>query len=553
MSSEFWVGPAAAPDTYRLVSLLGGGGEGEVWQAVLPLSTEGRRSVAVKIMRGTGERDEAERWARFGHLLRSLSHPGLVRVTDVFTGPAMHRAGEPGPGTCLYVVMDHIEGTNLREWCVDNPDTSASQRLRMLRMVASALDEMHSGATTEVPVAHGDVKPANIVVRPDGGAVLVDLGLARLTDATGVMGRSAPYAAPELRVPGAMATPEADRYAFAVALAEALTAQPPPLGRDGWLDPRALLDLLRAHPITGRRHLLVQQIMNLIAAPPDARPQQLRPWLDAAVDSLSQVTTDDTVTGPLAVAARQSPQFAHPQPTTRIDPPAPPTGSPRRRSRVPLIITMGVLVVLLAGAGAIALLRGGDDAGGSRTDASAATGLSPTPTPAAPTTDATPTSPTASAVPIAEANPSSSAPPSAAVGSGAITYLAELRPIDGSWDHSGTLAIDGKTYTHALVDQDCSSPSRPRTMEYDLARAYSSFQAVVGMSDDTDSGAEFRIEFFVDGLPQGQLTVKRGKVDPVTLSVRGVLTLKVIVSTVTGAQCDRGYPGLALGDPQLIS
>ncbi|MGH3710965.1 MAG: protein kinase domain-containing protein [Pseudonocardiaceae bacterium] len=164
-SANFWVGPYAAPDTYRLISLLGGGGEGEVWQAVLPLSTEGRRQVAVKILRGSGRPDEAAQWSRTGHLLQSLTHPGLVRVTEVFIGSGMHRAGEPtrqDEAPFVYVVMDYIEGPTLREWCDENPDATAATRLRMLRMVASALDEMHSGATTEVPVAHSDIKPSKV-------------------------------------------------------------------------------------------------------------------------------------------------------------------------------------------------------------------------------------------------------------------------------------------------------------------------------------------------------------------------------------------------------
>ena len=82
--ADFWVGPGDAPDTYQLVTILGGGGEGDVWKAVLPLSDAGRRQVAIKIMRGTGSPDEEAQWARFGHLLQSLAHPGLVRVTGVF-------------------------------------------------------------------------------------------------------------------------------------------------------------------------------------------------------------------------------------------------------------------------------------------------------------------------------------------------------------------------------------------------------------------------------------------------------------------------------------
>jgi serine/threonine protein kinase len=310
MSADLWVGPASAPNTYRLVSLIGSGGEGDVWEAVLPLSTKGRRAVAVKIMQSIGDPDEADRWQRIGHLLRSLRpHPGLVRVTDVFTGPGMHRAESgsdamdlvAGP-SFLYVVMDYIDGISLREWTLEYPDTGVAQRLRMLGMVAAALDEMHSGAETEVAVVHGDVKPSNIVVRADRSVVLVDLGLTHLTDAVGVTGRSAPYAAPELRKPDAQATPESDRYAFAVTIAHVLTGKPPTLDADGWLDPGALRELLSTSPLTARRHALVRHIMNVINAPPEARPRQLRTWLSGAVETLSQVTDD-----PLSVSGTAQP------------------------------------------------------------------------------------------------------------------------------------------------------------------------------------------------------------------------------------------------------
>src|SRR3954471_6776810 len=95
-----WVGTSTAPDTYRLIALLVSGGEGEVWLAELPLSTSGRTQVAVKIMRPAAHDPEsAQQWVRFGHLLRSLSHPGLVRVTEVFTGPHPHIRGAADHGS----------------------------------------------------------------------------------------------------------------------------------------------------------------------------------------------------------------------------------------------------------------------------------------------------------------------------------------------------------------------------------------------------------------------------------------------------------------------
>jgi serine/threonine protein kinase len=347
VTTEFWVGPLAAPDTYELVEMLGGGGEGEVWRATVPLSGQGRSRVAVKILPGTGAADEERRWAESGQLLRSLSHPGLVRVQDVFRGPAVHRRGEADADGTLsrYVVMDHVEGVTLREWVDENPDATAAARLRMLRTVASALDEMHQGASTEVPVAHGDVKPANVVVRDSGATVLVDLGLTRLVDAPGPVGRSTPYAAPELRGASPQATPEADRWAFAVTTAQVLTGEPPPVDGRGFLDAAALATQLRSHPVTRRRPILVRRILEVVAAPPEARPRALRVWLDGAADSLSQVTGPGPDEPPAA-----DPPLAPPAGGRRRT--AAPAGRPRRKWSL-LVVLVG-LAALLAGAGGVA-------------------------------------------------------------------------------------------------------------------------------------------------------------------------------------------------------
>jgi eukaryotic-like serine/threonine-protein kinase len=207
----FFVGPDVAPNKYRLMECLGAGGEGEVWTADLALSGLGRRRVAVKILRDDLiGRDDAS-WERHADLLRSVSHPGLVRVVEVFTGVRRHRLNEPQTALHRYVVMDLVEGETLRDWLAEHPDSTLTRRLQRLWNVAAALDEMHSGDQTVLPVAHGDVKPGNIVIRKDGTTVLVDLGLMRIADGTVVAGRTAPYAAPELFRPGAVTSPAADR------------------------------------------------------------------------------------------------------------------------------------------------------------------------------------------------------------------------------------------------------------------------------------------------------------------------------------------------------
>lgn len=552
-NADFWVGPHTAPDTYRLTSLLGGGGEGEVWRAILPLSAGGRSTVAVKILRSTGDPDEESRWERFGHLLRSLTHPGLVRVTDVFTGPQMHRetGADPHSRAC-FVVMDFIDGPTLREWCDENPDATAARRLRMLRMVASALDEMHSGAATQVPVAHGDVKPANVVVRDGDGTVLVDLGLTRLTDGAGVAGRSTPYAAPELRAPGAMATPEADRYAFAVTAAQVLTGQPPPTGPDGWLDPGALESLLRAHPVTSRRPLLVRQVLDAVTAPPEARPRQLRIWLDSASDTLSQVTTghptSDTTT-PIPAPLRVDP------PTEVLPTPAyagAVAPQPRRRRRALLASAVAALLVV-AGIAAFLLTRPTATA---PDPVNTASGLSTLTATSAPPTTATSTiadTPTAvdTATPAANATGLPTGP----------QYLNELAPVDrdpltsnGS-TRDGSFNASGTTYGHAInMNPGCANhDGGTYWIDYDISRKWSTFTTTVGLSDDSPADATATYTLIADTKPIATGPLTLGTATPIHLPITNVLRLRLQINNPesSSTKC-RGRTSIIWGDPTLL-
>lgn len=529
-SSDFWVGPTGAPDTYRLISLLGGGGEGEVWKAVLPLSREGRSTVAVKILAADGGIEEQHRWDRFGHLLRSLSHPGLVRVTDVFLGPVRHRENSADPGSrAAYVVMDHVDGPTLREWCDEHPDATASQRLRMLRTVASALDEMHSGAATHVPVAHGDVKPANVVVSDDGATVLVDLGLTRLTDTAGTTGRSAPYAAPELRGPTAQATPEADRYAFVVTTAQVLTGHPVPTTPDGWLDPVALERLLRASPITARRPLLVRQVLEALAAPPEARPRQLRLWLDSAADTLSQVTFNGGQS-----AAAHVPFTPHQAAITETGPFQPyeapllaPPAALRRRRRRPLALAGVMLVLIAAGAaGAFALWPTAVDPQASPADSAAApTTLAPPVPNTGPTSRPTPSG--------ADASASTTALPATS------TFLTTMKPVDRG-NHTGdngghdvdSFNTNGVHYGRAIgMRAWCTNQEGgDYWVDYDLGRSWNRFTATVGISDDSRSEAGATYTLLADNqvLASGALTL--GTSTPIDVSVVNVLRLRLQIN-----------------------
>jgi serine/threonine protein kinase len=556
--ASFWVGPHSEPDTYQLTAVLGGGGEGDVWKAILPLSDAGRRQVAVKILRGTGTPEEEADWSRFGHLLQALAHPGLVRVTDVFTGGGLHRNGQPPtPGDFRYVVMDFVEGPTLRDWVDENPDASAAARLALLRMVASALDEMHSGATTEIPVAHGDVKPANIVVRPDGGTVLVDLGLARLTDSSGVSGRSNPYAAPELRTAYAQSTPEADAYAFAVTSAQVLTGTSPPTDASGFLDLAALQQLLQTSPTLQRRPMLVSQILAVLSAAPEARPGLLRLWLDAAADTLSQVTTlaDGSLKAPDATTLMGLG-------STGV------TGAPRangRRRR--LAIAAAVLAVLLVAAGGAYALAGHGSAQKAIHTASnvskPTSAATPTDTATATTTATSTDSPTtpsstASAITAATAT-TTAADPLAPITQwiGDMTSVAS-RTEDGN-DNAGAFKSDAVIYPHSLgLQSRCYNHNGGDVWtEYDISRGWATITGHIGVTDDSPTGSPDTWKIYGDGKLIASGTATFGQNTPISVSVANVLRLRILINDPGTAlqNCDAfaHAPMVVFGDLQLTA
>ncbi|MDI1463221.1 serine/threonine-protein kinase [Catellatospora sp. KI3] len=343
---RLFVGPRSAPDTYRLLQLLGAGAEGEVWSAERSLSQQGRQRVAIKILE-PGQGRDVESWERHSALLRSVHHPGLVRVLELFVGPGRHRAGEPALDERHYVVMEHVEGQPLPDWLVRVRDRPLPYRLRTLAGVAAALDELHSGRQTVQAVAHGDVKPGNIVVRPDGSTVLVDPGLMRIADGTLITGRSAPYAAPELFQPGGTIDPATDRFAFAATVAHAVLGEQPPARADGYgLDLNRLTERLRADPMCGSLTTVQRRILDALAAAPAGRPPHLSAWLATLVNEAD----------PTVVLPGGDPRHAPPTVVDALPPWTPPAtpGEPRSRSTALVVavvlLSLAMLAVLLGAA-----------------------------------------------------------------------------------------------------------------------------------------------------------------------------------------------------------
>jgi hypothetical protein len=148
---------------YRVVSLLGQGGFGAVYRA---WDMKLRGPCALKENFSTSP-EAQKQFDREASMLFNLRHPGLPRVFDSFVVP----------GQGQYLVMDFIEGEDLRQWLERaHKPLAEAQVLTWMRQICDALSYMHA---QKPPIIHRDIKPANIKITPAGEAVLVDFGIAK--------------------------------------------------------------------------------------------------------------------------------------------------------------------------------------------------------------------------------------------------------------------------------------------------------------------------------------------------------------------------------------
>jgi serine/threonine protein kinase len=183
---------------YELVAEIGRGAMGSVYSARDPLLA---REVALKILhKNAGNLDEARALAR-------LTHPNVVTVHDV---------GEDDGR--VWIAMERATGETLGAWVNSAPRTWEAI-LAVFVQAARALEAAHAAG-----VVHGDFKPDNVLVAPDGSVKVMDFGLARLVDVSRddvLLAGTPAYMAPE-QLEGGVATPASDQFAFATTLHEAL-------------------------------------------------------------------------------------------------------------------------------------------------------------------------------------------------------------------------------------------------------------------------------------------------------------------------------------------
>ena len=201
---------------WRLEREIGRGGMGVVWEAARDDHSFEQR-VAIKLLSsGVQSSSGIARFVEERQILANLSHPGIARLLD---GGSMED-GSP------YLVMEYVEGERLDHWLARSP--SFEDRLRVFLSICPAVEYAHRHL-----VVHGDLKPANIMVTPEGQAVLLDFGVARLLDpVSGGLTQtrtrlfSPRFASPE-QVRGQPVTTATDVHALGVLLYLILTGRQP--------------------------------------------------------------------------------------------------------------------------------------------------------------------------------------------------------------------------------------------------------------------------------------------------------------------------------------
>jgi serine/threonine-protein kinase len=284
--------PGFIGDRYRLIRLIARGGMAEVW---LGHDSFLDRQVAIKVLKRHIARDETaiERFRREALACAGLNHPNIVAVYDSFA----HE------GTQV-VVMQYVQGRSLRDLLDKRKRLTPSLTIMMGASIAAALD-----ATHRHELIHRDVKPGNILVRPDGHFLLADFGIAKAMHASegadltndNIMMGTAKYLSPEI-VRGKHLDGRADLYSLGLVLYECLSGKVPFVCES---DADTALARLQREP-TDLQHLrptlspsLVRVVHKLLARNPDHRYQtgdDARIALLAALEDVRDDVRDDDAT-----------------------------------------------------------------------------------------------------------------------------------------------------------------------------------------------------------------------------------------------------------------
>ncbi|MCJ7513025.1 MAG: serine/threonine-protein kinase [Anaerolineales bacterium] len=255
-------------ERYRIESILGQGGMGAVYRAIdINLGVP----VAVKENLFTTEEYARQFW-REATILAGVRHAHLPRVTDHFV---IENEGQ-------YLVMDFIQGEDLRQMLERGGPITEQRLLPWFLEICDALAYLHS---RRPPIVHRDVKPGNIKINPDGRALLVDFGLAKIVEDSGSTTIGAKAMTPGFSPPEQYGTgrtdPRSDVYSLGATMYAALTLAIPEDAVE------RVLGRTKLTPIQKRNSRVSTSMARAVEKALEVKPEDRYPTVSAFAAALS--------------------------------------------------------------------------------------------------------------------------------------------------------------------------------------------------------------------------------------------------------------------------
>jgi eukaryotic-like serine/threonine-protein kinase len=319
-------------ERYQIMRSLGHGGMGAVY---LAHDTVLDHVVAVKANHSPAEEAE-DQFLKEARLLAALRHPTLPRVTDYFVIDEEQ-----------YLVMDYVPGDSFEVILKEDGIQPLEMVLQWAQQLGSAISYLHR---QKPPVIHRDIKPANIKLMPSGEVMLVDFGIAKVSDGSqattaGAQGFTPGYSPPE-QYGGAHTGPYSDQYSLAATLYQLLTNHQPEDGLQRLMGTAVLAPMKVLNPKVPEG---MQAVIERAMSP---KPEERFASVDAFIDALAPFASQTLMV---------KPEYERPKDGKKKEPGTltPSDSLPRKKKPPVWAFIVGGVILLALLVGGIALLSGG--------------------------------------------------------------------------------------------------------------------------------------------------------------------------------------------------
>lgn len=271
---------------YKLLDQIGAGGMSRVLLAEHTLLKQ-RRALKVLPRERVSDSTYLARFQLEAQAIATLDHPNIVRAYDIDESGGIH-----------YLVMEYVPGKDLQTLVVENGPLDFETAADYMIQAARGLEHAH-----KIGLVHRDVKPANLLIDPDGVVKILDLGLALFSETEAsltiahnenVLG-TADYLAPEQALNSHTIDGRADFYALGCTLYFALTGAPP--FADGTIAQRiARHQSVTPPPLRNRRADCPEALEIICAGMLRKRPEERYQTAGAVAEALEQFLAGKTIT-----------------------------------------------------------------------------------------------------------------------------------------------------------------------------------------------------------------------------------------------------------------